>query len=44
MGMRLAIALIPVDGEVKNAPNIYKATLCCIFLSTLKEYDSSTLL
>jgi len=32
--MRLAIALIPSDGNVQKTPVIYKAALCCIFLSS----------
>jgi len=42
--MRLVIASIPADGEVRKAPNIHKTALLCMFLSTLNGYDSSVLL
>jgi len=35
MGMRPAIALMPLDREVWKAPIIQRATLCCIFFSSL---------
>jgi len=44
METKLAIALIPKVGEVQKASKIYSAALFCIFLSSLREYASSTLL
>jgi len=35
MGMRLAMALMPSDGEVWKAPVIQRAALCCIFFSSV---------
>jgi len=35
MGMRLTIASIPLDGEVRKAPVIQRAALCCIFFSSV---------
>jgi len=32
--MRLAMALMPLDGDVQKAPVIQRATLCCIFFSS----------
>jgi len=33
MGMRPAMASMPSDGEVRKAPVIQRAALCCIFFS-----------
>ena len=35
MGMRSAMASIPSDGEVRKASVIQRATLCCIFFSSV---------
>ena len=35
MGMRPAMASMPSDGEVRKAPVIQRATLCCIFFSSV---------
>jgi len=35
MGMRLAMASMPLDGEVWNAPVIQRAALRCIFFSSV---------
>ena len=35
MGMRPAIALMPSDEEVRKAPIIQRAALCCIFFSSV---------
>jgi len=44
METKLAIALIPKVGEVQKASRIYSTALLCIFLSSLREYTSGTLL
>jgi len=44
IGIRLAIVSIPDMENVQKAPEIYKTTLLCIFLSSLKEYANNTLL
>ena len=33
MGMRPAMALMPLDGEVRKTPVIQRAALCCIFFN-----------
>jgi len=40
MGMRPAIALIPLERDVLNAPIIQMAALLCIFPRALSGYDS----
>jgi len=35
MGMRLAMASMPSDGEVQKAPIIQRAALRCIFFSSV---------
>jgi len=35
MGMRPTMALMPLDGEVQNAPVIQRAALCCIFFNSV---------
>jgi len=35
MGMRPAMASMPSDGEVRKAPVIQRAALCCIFFSSV---------
>jgi len=35
MGVRPAMALMPSDGEVRKAPVIQRAALCCIFFSSV---------
>jgi len=44
MGIKPAIAPISNIEEVSKAPKIYEAALLCIFLSSLREYASGTLL
>ena len=42
--MSPAMALIPKDGDIKKASKIYKVALLCIFLRTLRGYESGALL
>ena len=42
--MGLAIASIPIEGEVQKAPKIHIAALCYILLSLLIGYDNGALL
>jgi len=35
MGMRSAMALMPLDREVWKAPVIQRAALCCIFFNSV---------
>ena len=44
IGIRPAIALIPKDGDVLNAPSIQKAALLYIFLKTFRGYNTGALL
>jgi len=44
MGIKLAITSISKVEEVQKTPKIYKAALCCIFLSFLKSYKRKALL
>jgi len=44
MGMRPAIASIPLVGEVLNAPRIQIVALLCIFPNIFKGYERGALL
>jgi len=39
-----AMALIPKEGKVQNAPRIQVVALCCIWLSNPSRYDNSAFL
>jgi len=44
MKIKLAIALISNVEEIQKIPKIYRTAWYCIFLSSLGEYESNTLL
>jgi len=44
MGMRLAIASTPSDGDMRKAPVIHKAALHCIFFSSVMFFIVGALL
>ena len=44
IGIRPVMASIPNMGDVQKAPEIYKTTLLCIFLSSLRVYIREVLL
>jgi len=44
MGMRPAIALMPLDGEVQKVPVIQRAALRCIFFNSVMFLTMGTLL
>jgi len=44
MGIKPEIASMPNEEDMWKVPKIYKATLFCIFLSSLRRYASGTLL
>ena len=44
MGIRPAIALIPLVGDVLNIPRIQIVALLCIFPNIFKEYKRGALL
>ena len=42
--MRPTMASIPDIGKVQKVSKIYKSALFCIYLNSLREYDSGILL